>query len=271
MAREYRVMSALATTPVPVPTMVSLCRDVAVIGAPFYVMSRKSGIAYRRREQLGSLGEHRVRTLAERLVATLANLHAVVPSDVGLGDFGRPHGFLERQVRRWTRQLAGSRSRDLAGADELQRLLEHHVPTAGRPAVVHGDFRLDNVLVDTSDNITAVLDWEMATVGDPLTDIALMIAYDQLARTEHGDGIADASTADGYPTAPEIAALYATATGADVSALGFHLGLAHFKLAAILEGIHYRYTRGQTVGDGFDRAGALVEASLAAGITSMKE
>jgi aminoglycoside phosphotransferase (APT) family kinase protein len=271
MSREHRVMSALAGTPVPVPKMIALCRDEAVIGAPFYVMSREDGTAYRWRDQLERVGPERVASIGANLVETLATLHTVQPSAVGLTDFGRPEGFLGRQVTRWNRQMQASLTRELPDAAELHARLCQRVPEGREPAILHGDFRLDNLLITGGDRVNAVLDWEMATIGDPMTDLAMMLAYDELARHEFGAGIANASTAAGFPDRRSVIALYADSTGRDVSGLGFYLALAFFKLAAILEGIHFRYVHGQTVGDGFERAGALVDPALTAGLAAIRE
>ncbi|MFP5252642.1 MAG: phosphotransferase family protein [Actinomycetes bacterium] len=269
MAREHRVMSALRETAVPVPETFALCEDESVIGARFYVMERVRGTPYRTADQLRRLGPARTRTISRRTVETLATLHNVDPAAVGLADFGRPVGFLERQVRRWKKQLDASRSRDLRGAEELHALLLDSIPAEQPSAIVHGDYRLDNLLVDDEDRVAAVIDWEMATLGDPLTDVALMSVYQRLAG--RGGTVADASTAPGFLDDEESVALYARETGRDVSAMGFYLGLASFKLATILEGIHYRHVQGQTVGAGFDVVGEAVEPLLAAGITALKE
>jgi aminoglycoside phosphotransferase (APT) family kinase protein len=273
MAREFRVLSALGGTAVPVPATVHLCQDATVLGAPFYLMEHAPGATYRSRAELELLGPPRARALSTELVRTLARLHSVRPADVGLEDFGRPEGFLERQVRRWNRQLEASLTRPRVEAAELRHLLERAVPTGGgRGGILHGDFRLDNVLVGADDRITAVLDWEMATLGDPLTDLALMLAYGRLAVKQGPEGgLPDVTLAPGYLTANEIVDVYAHERGVEVSELGFHLGLAFFKLAAILEGIHARHLSGQTVGEGFETAGALVEPALAAGLASIKE
>jgi aminoglycoside phosphotransferase (APT) family kinase protein len=270
MTREFRVMSALRDTDVPVPRTYVLCEDEDVIGAKFYVMERVRGTPYRTAEQLRPLGQDRTRLISQRCVDTLATLHTVDPVAVGLADFGRPAGFLERQVRRWKRQLDASRSRDLDGADELHALLAGSIPAEQPPAIVHGDYRLDNLLVDEHDAVAAVIDWEMATLGDPLTDVALMLVYQGLA-DRAGGTVADSSTAPGSLTVEESIALYAARSGRDLSAMGFYLGLASFKLAVILEGIHYRYAQGQTVGEGFDSVGDAVEPLIADGITSLKE
>jgi aminoglycoside phosphotransferase (APT) family kinase protein len=269
MTREHRVMTALRDTAVPVPRTYASCEDESVLGAPFYVMQRVHGTPYRTAAELAAIGPERTRAISQRSVETLATLHSVDPDAVGLGDFGRPDGFLERQVRRWKKQLDASRSRDLAGADELHDLLAAGIPEAQAPAVVHGDYRLDNLLVDEQDQVAAVLDWEMATLGDPLTDVALMLVYGRLGSLDAS--VSDASSAPGFLDEDETLEVYRARSGRDLSAMGFYLGLASFKLAVILEGIHYRYTQGQTVGEGFDSVGGAVEPILAAGLTSLKE
>jgi aminoglycoside phosphotransferase (APT) family kinase protein len=238
-----------------------------VLGAPFYVMSKVDGIPYRTADQIAVLGPPRIRAIAERLVATLALLHAVPPAEVGLADFGRPEGFLARQVRRWKKQLDASRSRPIAGIDELHALLAANPPDGTPPAIVHGDYRLDNVLVGADDKITAVVDWEMATLGDPLTDVGLLIVYQQMDRLGEGPM---ASSAPGYPSVAEVLAMYAACSGRDLSDLGFYIALASFKAAVILEGIHFRYVHGQTVGEGFQEIGTMVEPLVASGLAAIR-
>jgi aminoglycoside phosphotransferase (APT) family kinase protein len=271
MAREYRVISALAGTKVPVPATYLLCTDPAVLGAPFYVMEKMAGTAYRSAAQLETIGAARTRVIATRMIGTLADLHAVEPGPAGLSDFGRPQGFLGRQVRRWKKQLDASRSRELPGADALYEALEAQIPAESDVAIVHGDYRLDNLLIGDDDRVTAVLDWEMATLGDPLTDVALLLVYQALAHLETGYAVADAATAPGYPDADEITASYAKVSGRDLSNLGFHLGLGYFKIAVICEGIYYRYSHGQTLGEGFGDIGAAPGPLIQAGLAIMKE
>jgi aminoglycoside phosphotransferase (APT) family kinase protein len=276
MGREFTVMSGLADTDVPVPRMFAHCTDPDVIGAPFYVMERVLGTPYRTKAQLEELGPELTAGIAHTMIDVLARLHAVDPDAVGLGGLGRPAGFLERQVRRWGRQLEGSRSRDLPDADELLRRLSAQIaePDFGQSGsgIVHGDYRLDNLLVDatrTGEEVRAVVDWEMATLGDPLTDVALLLVYDRLAAISGGAAVADASAAPGYPDADTQLEQYAAASGRDLSRMDFHLGLAHFKLAVILEGIHFRHAQGHTVGEGFDTVGDAVQPLLAAGLTAI--
>ncbi|MFB8394439.1 phosphotransferase family protein [Streptomyces yangpuensis] len=273
MRREHRVIAALHETAVPVPEPVLLCEDEEVLGAPFYVMEYVDGVPYRTAGELAAIGPDRTRRAVLGLVDTLVELHAVDPEAVGLGDFGRPEGFLDRQLRRWGKQLAASRGRDLAGIDELHGTLGRRLPRSPAPTVVHGDYRLDNVLIGTSpsgtDEIRAVLDWEMSTLGDPLTDLGLLVMYSSdlgLAASP----VSTTSGAPGHPTPAELVARYAARSGRDTGAIAWYTAFAWFKLAVILEGIHYRYTLGQTVGAGFDRIGELVPVFIEHGLTTLQ-
>ena len=270
MTREFRVISGLRDTAVPVPEAILLCEDADVVGAQFYVMSFVEGTPYRTADELAELGEDRTRAIADALVDTLVDLHAVDPAAVGLGDFGRPEGFLERQLRRWKKQLDASRSRDLDGIEELHDRLAAAVPVSGKPSIIHGDYRLDNVLVDAGDEISAVLDWEMSTLGDPLTDLALLVAYAERDKVSL-QFVSNASSAPGYPTTDEVVQRYAERSGRDVSQLNWYVSFAFFKLAVILEGIYYRFSKGQTVGAGFEGVGAGVAPLIAHGNEILKE
>ncbi|WP_182873911.1 phosphotransferase family protein [Microbispora sp. H10670] len=263
MAREHRVMSALRDTPVPVPRMFHLCRDAEVIGAPFYVMEHVEG------------GQPPLTpALAHALVDVLAALHSITPGSVGLGDFGRPEGFLERQVARWKRQLDASRSRDVPGFDDLYERLARDVPAeSGAPAILHGDFKLGNTLVSDGE-VRAVLDWEMSTLGDPLTDLALFLLYGEVSALDPAAGRAVGATGEAGGEAPplpietgaDLAARYGEASGRDLSRFGWYAGLACFKLAVIAEGIHFRHTMGLTVGEGFAGIGEQVAPLVARGL-----
>ncbi|MGQ4449756.1 phosphotransferase family protein [Streptomyces griseus] len=271
MTREHRVISGLHPTAVPVPEPLLLCEDDAVIGAPFYVMEYVEGTPYRTAEQLAPLGAERTRAAVLGLVDTLVDLHAVDPEAVGLGDFGRPEGFLDRQLRRWGKQLDASRNRDLAGIDELHAALGRALPSSPAPAVVHGDYRLDNVLLGSDDRIKAVLDWEMSTLGDPLTDLGLLVMYSSDLGLPESPVSTTTSGAAGHPSPAELIERYAARSGRDTSAISWYTAFAWFKLAVILEGIHYRYTLGQTVGAGFDRIGDLVPVFIEHGLTTLQE
>ncbi|CAN5547317.1 phosphotransferase family protein [soil metagenome] len=264
MGREHRVMAALGASAVPVPRMVVRCTDPGVTGAEFYVMEFVDGTIVRDAEQLDVLTDAEAATVADSLVETLLALHAVDPAEVGLGDLGRPAGYAERQVRTWTRQLAASRSRDLPEVERLATRLAEVVPVNPRHAVVHGDYRLDNAVLGPDHRVTAVLDWEMATLGDPLTDLAsLVVWWDGLAGL---DSPVAAVPGDHLDVSSErMLRAYTAATGVDPDALGWYVAFAYFKLAAIFEGIHYRHLAEQTVGEGFDRIGALVDPVTAAG------
>lgn len=270
MKREHRVISALYPTAVPVPRPVLLCEDKEVLGAPFYVMDFVEGTPYRTAEELAPLGPERTRDAVLSLVDTLVELHAVDPAEVGLADFGRPEGFLDRQLRRWGKQLDASRNRELAGIDELHAALGRELPDSPTATVVHGDYRLDNVLIGEGDRITAILDWEMSTLGDPLTDLGLLVMY-SIPLTLPDSPISTTASAAGHPQPAELIERYAARSGRDVSAVAWYTAFAWFKLAVILEGIHYRYTLGQTVGAGFDRIGELVPVFVENGLTTLQE
>jgi len=273
MSREYRVMSALAGTDVPVPEMVTLCADPSVLGAPFFVMSFVDGAIYRHDEQLAAVDRVTARALADRLVDVLASLHRVDVAAVGLAGLGRPEGYLGRQVARWGKQLASSRSRDVPGLDELGVRLAASVPRESGTGLVHGDFKLDNVVVDESGpSISAVLDWEMATLGDPLTDLVnLLLWWDGVRDTDGRPFAPVPADLDAFPSSSDLAELYARATGTELSGLDWYLGLACYKLASIFEGMYLRETRGLTVGEGFDGLAGLAPALAARGLTALRE
>ncbi|WTJ80932.1 phosphotransferase family protein [Streptomyces sp. NBC_01538] len=268
MRREHRVISALCPTAVPVPRPVLLCEDDTVLGAPFYVMEFVPGTPYRTAGELAPIGAARTREVVLSLVDTLVELHAVDPAEVGLADFGRPEGFLDRQLRRWGKQLDASRNRELTGIDELQAALGRALPHSGAPAIVHGDYRLDNVLIGADDRINAILDWEMSTLGDPLTDLGLLVMY-SMPLGAPDSPVSTTAEAAGHPTPAELIERYAERSGRDVSAVSWYTAFAWFKLAVILEGIHYRYTLGQTLGAGFDRIGDLVPVFIEHGLTTL--
>ena len=257
MAREHKVLDALSRAGFPAPAPVLLCTDPEPIGAPFYLMEFVDGRIYRDPADLEALGPQRMRELTLALVDTLADLHALDPEKIGLGDFGRPAGFNERQVRRWKKQLDASHTRHVPGIEELHARLAVRVPD-GDGTVVHGDYRLDNVLIGPGLGIAAVLDWEMSTLGDPLSDLALMLVYAGRPLMVPDAQPRASIEIPGHPSLTEIAAHYAARSGRDVSNLDWYIAFAAFKLAVILEGVHFRYVHGQTVGPGFEAVGEMV-------------
>jgi aminoglycoside phosphotransferase (APT) family kinase protein len=263
MSREYRVISALAGTKVPVPKTYAICNDPDIIGAPFYVMEYVRGLVPVDPVAVESTySDAQRRMMGEELIDTLAELHSVDPASVGLGDFGKPQGYIERQLRRFTEQFERVKTRDLPELQELARRLAASLPPESGAAIVHGDYRLDNSIVSDDGYIAAVLDWEMSTLGDPLADLGILRMY---WRDRDGDnrlvaavGNQGVITLPGFPTWQEAAARYEKKTGRDLSRLDFYIVLAHFKLAVILENMHARFMAGGTVGGGFEAIGAQV-------------
>ncbi|GAA0263281.1 phosphotransferase family protein [Cryptosporangium japonicum] len=258
MGREYRLLSALHPTDVPVPEPL-LLGDADVIGAPFYVMTFADGAVLRTREQLEAFNPVRATAVADGLIDVLSRLHRLEPAAVGLGELGRPVGYLERQLRRWARQLDASRTRELPELDRLHERLAAKLPEHQGAAIVHGDYRLDNVVVDAGTGaVNAVLDWEMATLGDPLTDLASTVMWWDGMRGLDIPVAALPGDVAAFPSGGYLVEGYQKLTGADLGELPWYLGFAHYKMAAIFEGIHYRSLKGMTVGEGFDLLGPLV-------------
>lgn len=264
MGREYRVQAALADTAVPVARTVMLCEDESILGAPFYLMEMVDGVTLRDRVQTSQLSVVQRRRLSEALVDILASLHEVDPIEVGLAGWGRPDGYLERQLRRWHQQWEASETAPRREVDELLDLLGRTCPTTSNTGIVHGDFKLDNVMVDPKDptRVRAVLDWELSTLGDTLTDVGILLSFwDEPG--ELPNPISQGATAlDGFPSREEMARRYANARGIDLEDLSWYLVFADLKIAIILEGIHARHRRGQTVGKGFDGVEDMVDVLL---------
>lgn len=258
MNREFTVISALGPTPVPVPIAHGFCDDESVTGARFYVMSMVEGRALYTAEDVEDYLPMDARpVMAESFVDTLAALHSVDPVEVGLGELGRHDGYVARQLRTWY----GSWTSSAVGADyddprihELHDYFSSNLPDQGPARVVHGDYGTHNVMVGPDGRITAVLDWEIATLGDPMADMAYaMNAWldrDELAA--RGVPATGATTAPGFPHRDVLAARYAEATGADLSQLDYYRAFNHFKTACILHGVYARYLMGQKSTQGID-------------------
>jgi aminoglycoside phosphotransferase (APT) family kinase protein len=253
--REQRVTRALEPTKVPVPRTVASCDDLAVIGVPFTVTEFVEGRTIRSQQDLAALQNDEVQGCVEGLIGVLRDLHEVDYLAVGLSGFGRPDGYAARQLRRWGGQWDAAASADTGPARRLRDRLEAAVPAQAGVGIVHGDYRIDNVLLALDDfsRVNAVVDWELSTIGDPVADVALMCAYRHPA-FDLALGMPAAWTSERLPSADALAEMYEKATGARLAYWEFHLGLAYFKLASIARGIDERYRQGVTVGSGFASA-----------------
>lgn len=268
VAREYRVLSALAPTAVPVPAPLGFCSDPDVIGAPFYVMRQVVGDVLRTRADTGRLTVAQRSAVADDLASTLAVLHAVDPAEAGLGDFARHGGYCGRQLATWGAQWERSRTRDLPEMTKLLGALAEQAPEDSATSLVHGDYRLDNVIVDLrgQPRVSAVLDWELSTLGDPLADLGTTMAYWHDEGDAERDRIpvaAGVTAWPGFPAAAEFAERYGAASGRKLRDLSFYLALGTMKIAVILEGVHARHLSGQAAGPGYDTAGAAVPVLVA--------
>ncbi|RBY85991.1 phosphotransferase family protein [Blastococcus sp. TF02A-26] len=268
MAREARIQLALAGSEVPVAPVL-LVQSAELIGVPFYVMGMVEGHVLRDELPEGYARSQADRTaITDTLVGTLADIHRLDPAAVGLGDLGRPEGFMARQVERWSDQWERSRSRPVAAVDTLAARLRgiRFPPASG--ALVHGDFRLDNCLLDVDDpgRVNAVLDWELSTLGDPLADLGMLLLY----WTEAGDPpplLTPALTASpGFPGRSSVIERYADLTGADLTALPAYVAFAHFKFAVIAQGIAARVEAEAMAGQQFGDLAGEVERIAAAGL-----
>jgi aminoglycoside phosphotransferase (APT) family kinase protein len=252
MSREFRVTEALSGAGYPVAEPLLLCSDADVIGAPFYLMEYVDGVVMR--SSANAPDAAGARRCGDLLVDTLVRLHDIDPDSIGLTGVGHPDGYLERQVHRWHKQWTASQTRPLPRVNTVTTALLEALPDSHTPGIVHGDYRLDNVMFTPDlSAIAAVMDWEMATVGDPLADVGLLVVYTELSRL----GLIAAVPA-GFPNGPELAGRYAVARGVDVDRLDWYIALGTYKLAIISEGIHARHLQGKTVGEGFDAFGPAV-------------
>jgi aminoglycoside phosphotransferase (APT) family kinase protein len=245
MAREHKVVSALGSTAVPVPPVVGLCEDESVNGAPFYAMEFVEGPILRGLAEAAVFpDEGDRREIGERVADTLVAIHAVDPDAAGLGDLGRKEDYVSRQLRRWQGQWEKSKTRELAAIDRVHEKLSARIPAQGPATIVHGDYRLDNMILTPTGEVAAVVDWELCTLGDPLADVGLLMAY-WPERGEETIALGQpANLAPGFPTRNELAARYTERSGRDLAQLDFFLALGYWKLAIILEGVYARYAAG---------------------------
>ncbi len=244
MAREHTIIAAVGTTNVPVPPALGLCTDVEVNGAPFYVMGFVPGVVLDSVERARALPVELRGPASEHLVDVLADLHAVDIDAVGLGTLAKREGYVERQVKRWTAQWEGSKTRELPAIDEVARQLREHMPVQRGSVIAHGDYRFGNCLTDVEHGrITGVLDWELCTLGDPLADVGYMGVYwyDGNASNLRAN---DPTSAPGFLTYPEVLERYAARTGRDLSGIGYYVAFSCWRLAVISEGVYNRYLHG---------------------------
>jgi aminoglycoside phosphotransferase (APT) family kinase protein len=252
MMREYRVLSGLADTPVRAPRPVLACANPNVIGVPFYLMGEVAGAVIRDQLPESFTPEHRA-AIGEEMIDALAELHTVDPSAVGLGDLGKPEGYTARQVARWTKQWGVMATRALPDIDAVREWLEEHVPTDSPAAIVHGDYKLDNVVFSATapPQLLAIFDWEMATLGDPLADLGYLMLFWPEPGEDNVGGLPQPTQMDGFSTRAELIERYEKRTGFAMTDLVFYRTLALWKLAILTEGLYKRYLAGKADSDWF--------------------
>jgi aminoglycoside phosphotransferase (APT) family kinase protein len=246
MGREHTVVSALQPTAVPVAPIAGYCTDESVNGAPFYVMGFVEGPILRQRPDAELFpDEDDRRRIGERVIDTLVAIHDVVPDEVGLGDLGKKEEYVNRQLKRWQGQWEKSKTREIPTVEIVHEKLAARVPEQGPATLVHGDYRLDNMILTPEGEVAAVVDWELCTLGDPLADVGLLLVY----WGEEGDELMPlfepATVAPGFPGRDEVKARYAERSGRDLGEIDFFVALGYWKLAIILEGVYSRYVKGQ--------------------------
>ena len=245
MGREYRIISGLANSAVPVAPALGLCEDLAVNGAPFYVMGFVDGHVIRDSATAIAVLCESARTQAsESIVDTMAAIHNVDLVASGLDGLGKHEDYIARQLRRWYGQWNSQKTRDIASVDQVHDALLDRIPVQTSTTIVHGDYRLDNCMVDDHGNIVAVLDWEICTLGDPLADLGLLMVYWTGPGDEASAWAGGSTSAPGFLDRADLAKRYASVTGADLSHLDFYVAFAYWKLACILEGVYARYLGG---------------------------
>jgi aminoglycoside phosphotransferase (APT) family kinase protein len=275
MGREYHVLSKLhAAYPAPKPLL--HCADESILGAPFYVMQRVHGIILRREVPHGlTLDESTAKRLSESFIDNLAALHQLDYQSLGLGDLGKPQGYLERQVKGWIERYYGSKTHDLPEVLAISEWVKAHMPGQSGASLVHNDYKYDNIALSPDDitKIVAVLDWEMCTLGDPLTDLGTALAY-----WVQADDPADVRPARWGPTSMpgslsrmQMLERYQAKTGREISNIVFYYVFALFKTAVIIQQIYYRYYHGFTKDERFASMGEVTKALLTVAVRAMEE
>jgi aminoglycoside phosphotransferase (APT) family kinase protein len=245
MGREHRIIAALAASDVPVAPALGFCDDPAVNDLPFYVMRFVDGLVVRDKEFAeASLTPAARRRASESLVDTMARIHAVDINRVGLADLGKHEGYIARQLKRWHQNIVDQRTRDLPLVESVYEELMRRIPEQKGVSIVHGDYRLDNCMVNADGDVIAVLDWEICTLGDPMADVGLLMVYWNGPHDEASAWSNTVCTADGFLDRADLAARYAEKSGRDISQLDFYTAFAFWKLACIIEGVYARYLGG---------------------------
>jgi aminoglycoside phosphotransferase (APT) family kinase protein len=264
MAREHRVQAALAGSGLPIAPVFGFSDDDAVVGAPFYVMGRVHGSVFHQRADVAGLSPDAARAISEATVEVLRRLHDVDVDAVGLRSLGRPEGFLRRRIGRWLETWRIGAHREHPLVEPLGERLAASVPATTASTLVHGDYRLGNMLIDLepAPRVAAVLDWEMSTLGDPLTDVAHLMVYWDRTRGRQTHESQTIAEQPGFLTAQELAARYGVLSGRDVSGLDVYLAFEHWRAAIIKEGIHMRTLRGEQPPAGGDDLGDSVGRHL---------
>lgn len=245
MGREHRIIAGLAHSAVPVAPALGLCTDESVNELPFYVMAFVDGHVVREKAVAESLlGESGCRRASESIVDTMAAIHGVDLVAAGLNDLGKHEGYIARQLKRWHGNILEQRTRDLPLVDSVYEELMKRIPEQGAATLVHGDYRLDNCMVDAQGNVIAVLDWEICTLGDPMADLGLLMVYWTGPTDDASAWSNPVNTAAGFMNRAELAERYARVSGRDISHLSFYEAFAFWKLACIIEGVYARYLGG---------------------------
>jgi aminoglycoside phosphotransferase (APT) family kinase protein len=264
MAREYRAQAALQGSRVPVARVYAFSDDESIAGAPFYVMDRVAGVVWDQPEDVAGVPEAEGDACSRAVIEALVELHAIDYEVVGLGAHGRPDRFLERRIGRWLEQWRDGATRDLPLAEDVGRRLLDALPPEAAPGLVHGDYRLGNVIIaeDSSRAVKAVLDWEMSTIGDRLTDVAHLLIYWDTTRGRVTHPAQRLAGTHGFWAGTRMGESYLAASGAEVDDLDFYLAFEHWRAAVIKEGIHARTVAGNTRGEGFEGIGEQVPLHL---------
>jgi aminoglycoside phosphotransferase (APT) family kinase protein len=270
MGREFHVLEKLHSA-YPTPRPLLYCTDESVLGAPFYVMERVRGVILRRNMPAGfELAPEVARRLSESFIDNLAALHGLDYAALGLGELGKPQGYLQRQVRGWTERYQGSKTHELAEAEPLAQWLREHMPSHSGATLVHNDYKYDNMVLDAADitKVKAVLDWEMCTLGDPLTDLGTALAYwiDPNDPAEMQVVRWGPTIVPGMLQRAELAQRYAEKTGRDLSDIVFYYVFALFKVAVIIQQIYYRYFHGLTKDERFASLGEVASTLMKVGL-----